>query len=160
MSDTIAISDLLVAERVAADVEVRSKKRAIEEAARLLTGASPELTHNDVFDTLIRRERLGTTALGHGVAIPHGRLAGLTSPVGALLKLHTPVEFDAADSQPVDLVFALLVPENCSDQHLQILARLAEIFRDAGLTESLRQRHTDEELFRVFVESDARHATA
>lgn len=96
------------------------------------------MTEDEIFESLIERERLGSTGLGHGVAIPHARLKGREEAIGAFLKLDTGIDFDAIDQQPVDLVFALLVPEHYTDEHLHILANLAEIFGDEPFCEKLR----------------------
>ncbi|HFD81428.1 MAG TPA: PTS IIA-like nitrogen-regulatory protein PtsN [Gammaproteobacteria bacterium] len=132
------ISELLLPERIACQRQGSSKKRALEELARLLAGALPDFNDGEIFESLISRERLGSTGLGRGVALPHGRLKGLKAPVAALLTLQQGVDFDAIDGQPVDLLFALLVPDESTDEHLQILARLAEMFSDVDFCRQLR----------------------
>ncbi len=136
------ITDLLVAERIACSNEAASKKRILQDLAELLSGSIPLSTQNDIFDALISRERLGSTGMGKGVAIPHGRMATLAAPVCAFIKLDEPVEFDASDGQPVDLVFALLVPEDSTEEHLQVLSTIAEIFSNPVICASLRNCHT------------------
>lgn len=160
MSEEVALDELVTPERVVADVEVQSKKRALERLSTLLAEAAPNLPAAEIFESLLKRERLGSTGLGQGIAIPHGRLAGLEHPIGALITLGEPVAFDAADDAPVDLVFALLVPEQCSDEHLQILSRLAELFREPRFTRSLREAADSAELFRAFAGGVASQATA
>lgn len=160
MSEEVTLDELVTPERVVADVDVHSKKRALERLSTLLAEAAPNLPAAEIFDSLLKRERLGSTGLGQGIAIPHGRLAGLEHPIGALITLREPVAFDAADDAPVDLVFALLVPEQCSDEHLQILSRLAELFREPRFTRSLREAHDSAELFRAFAGGVASQATA
>lgn len=132
------ITNLLSPERVACRDDVGSKKRLLEQLGELLAGSSPGLSPHEIFDALLSREKLGSTGLGKGVAIPHGRMAGLDQPVCALIKLGTAVDFDTSDGQPVDLVFALLVPENSTEEHLQVLSTIAEIFSNPGICTALR----------------------
>lgn len=121
-----------------------SKKRILEQAARLLAGSADEPDAEQVFERLLERERLGSTGLAGGVALPHARMPGLEKSRGAFLRLAQPVEFDALDGNPVDLVFALLVPENANDEHLQLLAKLAAMFNEEELRERLRKAEGDE----------------
>jgi len=132
------INELINPDRIAYDAHAGSKKRVLELISGLLTANNPDMTEDEIFESLIERERLGSTGLGHGVAIPHARLKGREEAIGAFLKLDTGVDFDAIDQQPVDLVFALLVPEHYTDEHLHILASLAEIFSDEPFCEKLR----------------------
>jgi len=121
-----------------------SKKRILEQAARLLAGSADEPDAEQIFERLLERERLGSTGLAGGVALPHARMPGLEMSRGAFLQLAQPVEFDALDGNPVDLVFALLVPENANDEHLQLLAKLAAMFNEEELRERLRRAEGDE----------------
>jgi PTS system nitrogen regulatory IIA component len=122
-----------------------SKKRVLEHAAELLAaGLNEGPAAEQIFERLLERERLGSTGLAGGVALPHARVAGIERSRGAFLRLATAVEFDALDGNPVDLVFALLVPENASAEHLELLATLARIFNDAGLRERLREADPQE----------------
>lgn len=122
-----------------------SKKRVLERAAQLLASESDEEPGTEqVFERLLERERLGSTGLAGGVALPHARMPGLESSRGAFLRLADPVEFDALDGEPVDLVFALLVPEDANEAHLQLLAQLAGRFNDPDLRQSLRGATADE----------------
>jgi PTS system nitrogen regulatory IIA component len=123
-----------------------SKKRILEQAARLLAGSAEEPDAEQIFERLLERERLGSTGLAGGVALPHARMPGLEESRGAFLQLANAVEFDALDGNPVDLVFALLVPENANEEHLQLLARLAAMFNEEELRERLRKAGTDEAL--------------
>lgn len=134
----IDTDELLAPGRVRCHESVHSKKRALELAASLLADAVPGMSRVDIFDALNSRERLGSTGLGHGVALPHARVAGTDEAVGACLTLAEPVEFDAPDRERVDILFVLLVPRQCSDRHLQILASLAETFSDADVREQVR----------------------
>lgn len=115
-----------------------SKKRALELAAKIAADSAPGLSCHDLFDSLVARERLGTTAIGHGVAIPHGRIRGHDQAIGVLVKLPEAVDFNAPDGQPVDLIFALFVPEDQCQQHLDTLADLARLFSDPALLGQLR----------------------
>lgn len=132
------ITDLLSPERVACGSDVGSKKRLLEQLSELLAGSAPGLTANEIFEALISREKLGSTGLGKGVAIPHGRMAELQRPLCAFIKASTPVDFDSSDGQPVDLVLALLVPEESTEEHLQVLSTIAEIFSNEGVCSALR----------------------
>jgi len=123
------IGKLLPAANVILDLEVSSKKRLFEQVG-LLFENNQGVARSVVFDSLFARERLGSTGLGHGVAIPHGRIKGIREPGAAFVRLASPVAFDAPDGQPVALVFALLVPEQANEQHLQILSELAQMFSD------------------------------
>lgn len=140
------ISQLLAPERIRLQPSVSSKKRALEIVGELLATALPEVSEARIFDALNQRERLGSTGLGQGVALPHGRLEGVDRPVGALLVLENPVEYEAIDHRPVDLIFALLVPAEATDEHLQILSTLAERFSDPGWVERIRAAQTTEEI--------------
>ena len=113
------ITDLLIPERVTCCHDVGSKKRLLEYISELLANSSLKLSQNDIFNALLSREKLGSTGLGKGVAIPHGRMTSLEKPVCAFVKLDTPIDFDASDGQPVDLIFTLLVPEDSTEEHLQ-----------------------------------------
>ena len=130
------IAKLLPPSNILLDLDVTSKKRVFEQAG-LLFENNQNLARSVVFDSLFARERLGSTGLGQGVAIPHGRIKGLKEAVGAFLRLATPVPFDAPDGKPVTLVFFLLVPEQANERHLQILSELAQMFSDRELRERL-----------------------
>jgi len=126
------VAKLLPPANIVLDLEVSSKKRMFEQAG-LLFENNQGIARSLVFESLFARERLGSTGLGQGVAIPHGRIKGLKDPVGAFVRLKTPVAFDAPDGKPVTLVFVLLVPEQATEQHLQILSELAQMFSDREL---------------------------
>jgi PTS system nitrogen regulatory IIA component len=131
------VSECLTPEAVLAGVNIGSKKQLLEAIGDLLS-ATGGLASRDVFDSLFAREKLGSTALGYGIAIPHGRIKGLKSTTCAFLRLAEPVDYDAPDGMPVDLVFALLVPTVATDLHLQILAELAQLFSSKDMRERLR----------------------
>ena len=128
---------LLAAERIVLLVEPGDRDAVLDAAARLLADSSPANTQV-IGDSLRKRERLGSTAIGHGIAIPHGRTPAFDSARGAFLRLAEPVDFGASDGMPVDLVFAMAVPEHFTQQHLQLLAELAEQFADDGFRAALR----------------------
>jgi PTS system nitrogen regulatory IIA component len=134
-------------ERVACDAQAASKKRVLEQLSALIADGQAALTETEIFDSLIARERLGSTGLGHGVAIPHGRVKNSDKTIGAFIKLQQGIDFDAVDNRPVDLLFALLVPEESTDEHLQLLARLAEMFSDQAFVEQLRSANSTEQVY-------------
>jgi PTS system nitrogen regulatory IIA component len=153
--------DFLTPAQVRAGAAIASKKRLLELCASLL--ASPVANaalERPIFDGLCARERLGSTGLGHGVAIPHGRIEGLVAPTGAFVRLSEPLPFDAADNEPVDLVFALVVPEHYTQQHLALLSQLAEMFSDAAARQRLRQAADDQALFTALSEWQIVNAAA
>lgn len=143
------LADLLTPERVSADLPAASKKRALEQISGLIADGNPGLTQTEIFDSLISRERLGSTGLGHGVAIPHGRVKSCQLAIGAFVKLPQPVDYDAADRLPVDLLFGLLVPEESTEEHLQILSQLAQMFSDEALLRKLRETNDAQALYRL-----------
>jgi PTS system nitrogen regulatory IIA component len=136
------VTDLLEPERIICCSDAGSKKRLLESLSARLAESTSQATQNDIFDALVNREKLGSTGLGKGVAIPHGRMASLTAPACAFIKLDKPVEFDASDGRPVDLVFALLVPEDSTEEHLRILSTIAEIFSNPVICAALRKCNT------------------
>jgi len=143
------ITDLLTPQRMACHARSASKKRALELLSELLASAQPGPDAHDIFDSLVARERLGGTGLGHGIALPHGRLTGIQRPMGAFVQLADGIDFDAIDKQPVDILFALLVPENCTSEHLQVLALLAQMFSDKNLRAELREADSSEALYEL-----------
>lgn len=131
------LSDLVSPEGVVASLKATSKKQALQ----MLAGKAAELTgqaERDIFTTLLERERLGSTGVGHGVAIPHGKLPGLDRVVGLFARVNTPLDFEALDDQPVDLLFVLLAPEGSGADHLKALARIARVLRDEVMAEKIR----------------------
>ncbi len=130
------LTNILSAEQVILDLEAGSKKRVFEQAGMLFENHLG-LARAIVFDSLFAREKLGSTGLGQGIAIPHGRIKGLKQAAGAFLRLSTPVPFDSPDGRPVNLLFVLLVPEQATEQHLQILSELAQRFADKPFREAL-----------------------
>lgn len=129
--------ELLSADRIVILVEPADREHVLDAAARLLAGATPDATPA-IAESLRQRERLGSTAIGHGVAIPHGRTAAFAQARAAFLRLSPGVDFEAADGQPVDLVFAMAVPAHFTQQHLELLSDLAERFGDPDFRAALR----------------------
>jgi PTS system nitrogen regulatory IIA component len=130
------VSKILTPSHVNLDLQASSKKRLFEQAGLLFENLDG-IARSLVFDSLFARERLGSTGLGQGVAIPHGRIKGLEEAIGAFVRLAQPVPFDAPDGSPVSLVFVLLVPEKATEKHLQILSELAQMFSDKTLREAM-----------------------
>jgi len=138
------IAPLITPDTTLLDVSFSSKKKLFEHAADLLARAH-DLKASDIFTSLFERERLGSTALGYGIAIPHGRIKGLKDASGAFYRLKDPLEFDAPDNQPVRLCFILLVPQDANERHLQILGELAQLFGDETMrSKMLNAASTDE----------------
>lgn len=139
------LTSILPASQVLVSVEATSKKRAFEEAG-LLFESLHSLPRALVTDSLFARERLGSTGLGHGVAIPHGRIKGLKTPMAAVFLLAEHIGFDAPDEQPVSLLIFLLVPEAATHKHLEILSEIAELLSDAPLREKIKSSASAPEL--------------
>ncbi len=152
------LASILPASQVLVGVEATSKKRAFEEAGLLfenLHGLSRAL----ITDSLFARERLGSTGLGHGVAIPHGRIKGLKAPMAAVLRLAQPIGFDAPDEQPVGLLIFLLVPEAATQKHLEILSEIAELLSDSALRERIKAADAPDELHGLIAHWQSSHVT-
>jgi nitrogen PTS system EIIA component len=130
------VAKLLPADNVLLDLQVSSKKRLFEQVGLMFENHNG-IARSLVFDSLFARERLGSTGLGQGVAIPHGRIKGLKDALGAFVRLAQPVPFDAPDGKPVTLLFVLLVPEQATEKHLQILSELAQMFSDRALRDAM-----------------------
>lgn len=145
------VSSLLKPANVLIDLEAGSKKRLFELAGQAFQ-ASENVSANEVFDSLFSREKLGSTALGHGIAIPHGRIKGLKETACAFVRMKAPIDFDAPDSLPVDLLFILLAPAAASDLHLQILAELAQMFSEKDMRDKLRAAPDAESLYSLIRE--------
>ena len=144
------LSRLLPASNVLLDFAASSKKRAFEQAG-LIFENHQGIARSLVFDSLFARERLGSTGLGQGIAIPHGRIKGLKDAAGAFLRLATPVQFDAPDGRPVNLLFVLLVPEQANETHLQLLSELAQMFSDRAFREALLSAPDAAHIHEMFV---------
>ena len=131
-----------------------SKKRVIEEISHLLAANTEAVTSDKIFLALLERERLGSTGLGKGVAIPHARIPGITHTIAAMMTLESPVNYEAADNQAVDIVFGLLVPEDDTTHHLEHLSRLVTIFRDQQICQSIRDTTDPEKMFDLLLAID------
>ncbi len=151
------IADLLSPESVISDLKVTSKKQALQELAR--RGAELiEVKERAVFDVLQEREKLGTTGVGSGIAIPHGKLPSIDRLHGLFARLEKPVDFDSIDERPVDLIFLLLAPEAAGTDHLKALARVSRLLRDDGVCEKLRGSDNKEALYALLTEQTATRA--
>jgi len=141
------INQLITPDRVICLTEISSKKKLLEKLSHLLGQGAEGYDTTEIFNRLVERERLGSTGLGHGVALPHSRLGDEAETIGAFIKLDKGINFDSPDNEATDLLFALLVPEHHTNEHLQILASLAGMFSNGKFCTELRQCHTDEELY-------------
>jgi PTS system nitrogen regulatory IIA component len=139
--------DILSRDRVGAGISVSSKKRLLEKLAGLLAGDLGAPVERAIFEALIAREHLGSTGLGQGVAIPHGRVGGDIAPTAAFVRMKDPIAFDAPDGEPVDLVLALVVPDHFTDQHLALLSQVAELFSHPEVCAELRAAGDAQQLF-------------
>ncbi len=148
------ISDLITPESIFEKLPVTSKKQAIQELAKRAAEISA-INERAIFDALIERERLGTTGVGNGIAIPHGKLAGLERLYGLFARLEKPIEFDSIDEQPVDLIFLLLAPECAGADHLKALARVSRLLRDRTTCEKLRGSDDPAALYALLIETPA-----
>ena len=152
------ILDLLAPERVVADIAARDKEQLLARIAELLDPGAA--SRESLLASLRQREKLGSTGLGYGIAIPHGRSAALEGAVAAFVRLAEPLDFESLDGQPVDLVFALVVPEHFTHQHLMFLAELAELFSDTALVQELRTAPDSEALYQALAAAAAQNAPA
>ncbi|MCB1644104.1 MAG: PTS sugar transporter subunit IIA [Pseudomonadales bacterium] len=147
------IESILTRERTHANIQAASKKRAIEKAAIFIAETDDSLDTQDVYNHLIAREKLGTTALGFGIAIPHCRLPACQKITGGLFTLEEPVDFDAFDDQLVSTLFVILVPEDEVEEHLKVLGALAGRFEDENFRKRLTRARTNDDLYNVMVEA-------
>jgi len=143
------ISDILLPKCVIPNMDCHSKKDALDILAKTIAVSDNTTSQTEVFDCLITRERLGSTGLGKGIAIPHGRLKLGKKTIAAFIQLRTGIDYDAVDNAPVDLLFALIVPEESTDEHLKILARLAEMFSNNTIISKLRQSRTSTDIYSI-----------
>ena len=126
-----------------------SKKKVLELISDLVAAQYPTLSSQEIFESLVAREKVGSTGIGNGIAIPHGRLADIDKPIAVLIKCEEPIAFDAIDKQPVDILFALLVPADQCQQHLSTLSCMAEKLSDKQILKQLRKTHDEAELYQV-----------
>ncbi|MEI6860308.1 MAG: PTS IIA-like nitrogen regulatory protein PtsN [Shewanella sp.] len=129
-----------------------SKKKVLELISDLAAVQYPTLSSQEIFESLLAREKMGSTGIGNGIAIPHGRLSNISQPVAVLIKCEEPISFDAIDKQPVDLVFALLVPADQCEQHLGTLSSMAEKLSDKLIVKQLRKSQNESELYQVITQ--------
>lgn len=151
------ISDLITPERVIAKLRVANKRTVLQEMARRAASLIGEDEYK-VFEILLEREQLGTTGIGGGTAVPHGRLPGLAQPMGLFARLEKPVDFDAIDSQPVDLVFLLLTPSDAGANHLKALARISRLMRDRAMCAKLRGTESADAIYALLTDRATSHA--
>jgi PTS system nitrogen regulatory IIA component len=145
------LSDIISSDAVLPNLKASSKRQLLQELAQegaKLTGLAPQ----QVFETLLRREKLGSTGLGQGIAIPHGKFPSLDRVYGLFARLATPVKFESVDDSPVDLVFLLLAPESAGADHLKALARISRLLRDADVVKKLRGTDNAEGLYAILTE--------
>ncbi len=145
------ISDLLAPEAVLASLKAQTKKQLLQELA-VRAHARTQLPEKQIFETLNERERLGTTGVGAGIAIPHGRMAGVANITGVFVRLESAIDYEAVDGQPVDLVFMLLAPENAGADHLKALARVSRLLRNQQICEKLRAAQSAEALYAILID--------
>jgi PTS system nitrogen regulatory IIA component len=145
------ISDLLAPEAVLASLKVQTKKLLLQELAAR-AHVRTQLPEKQIFETLTERERLGTTGVGAGIAIPHGRMAGAVGITGVFARLENAIDYEAVDGQPVDLVFMLLAPENAGADHLKALARVSRLLRNQQICEKLRAAQSAEALYAILID--------
>jgi len=151
------IVDLITPQSVIARLRAANKKQVLQELAKR-AAETTGLRERAIFDVLLERERLGTTGVGDGIAIPHGKLPELKRLHGVFARLETPVDFDAVDDQPVDLMFLLLAPEGAGADHLKALARVSRLLRDRATCEKLRGADTADALYALLTNARASHA--
>lgn len=147
--------DFLSADSVVAPLRAQSKKQVLHELAAQACRRLSGLDEREVFETLLQRERLGSTGIGEGVAIPHGKLAKLDRLFGLVARFDRPVDFEALDTQPVDLAFLLLAPEGAGADHLKALARVARVLREPGLIERMRTARDADALYALLAQTSA-----
>jgi PTS system nitrogen regulatory IIA component len=151
------IADLIAPERVIASLRVPGKRQALQELARRAAAAAKQ-DERDVFEVLWERERLGSTGIGMGTAVPHGKLPRLDRLYGVFARLERPIDFNAIDDRPVDLIFALLAPENAGADHLKALACVSRLLRNRAICEKLRGTDSAEALYALLTEHRASDA--
>ena len=151
------IADLIRPEGVIANLRVTSKKQALQELARRAAQLT-RLHERVIFEALIERERLGSTGVGLGIAVPHGKLPGLQRLHGLFARLERPIDYEAVDDQPIDLIFVLLAPEAAGADHLKALARISRLLRNRGTCEKLRGTDNADALYALLTDQTASHA--
>ena len=147
----IRLESVLSPARSIVNASGSSKKRVLESIAALLVKDLPDIDEQDLFEALINRERLGSTGFGNGIAIPHCRVSGLKAPISAVIKLAQPVDFDAIDGEPVDLLFVLIVPEAATDAHLELLRQVASVLEHENTRSTLRAADSGLALYEAII---------
>jgi PTS system nitrogen regulatory IIA component len=155
--DNMEIADLLSPDAVVAHLKAANKKQVLQEMAHR-AGQLTRLPERRIFETLLEREKLGSTGMGQGIGIPHGRVPGIQKMTGLFAQLDHPVDFDAMDDQPVDLVFLLLAPEDAGADHLKALARVSRLLRNQAVCEKLRGAPQAATLYALLTEPTAAQA--
>ena len=148
------ITDLINLESIVPDLKASSKKQVLQELAHHAEKVVPK-GHHEILDVLLERERLGTTGVGHGVAIPHGKFTDLDRPYGLFARLEHPVDFDSLDDQPVDLLFLLLVPETAGADHLKALAKVSRTLRDKAVCDKVRGSESGDAIYAILTSSSS-----
>jgi PTS system nitrogen regulatory IIA component len=151
------IADLIAPRSVVAQLRVSGKKQALQELAKR-AAAMTGINDRAIYEVLVERERLGTTGIGNGIAIPHGKLKGLARLTGVFARLERPIPFEAIDDQPVDLIFVLLAPEEAGADHLKALARVSRLLRDRAMCEKLRGTDNADALYALLTDYAASDA--
>ncbi|MBI1206456.1 MAG: PTS IIA-like nitrogen regulatory protein PtsN [Azospirillum sp.] len=149
--------ELITPGGIIANLKASSKKQALQELARKAAEVTGQ-HERAIFDVLLERERLGTTGVGHGIAIPHGKLSSLDRVYGLFARLERPIDFDAIDEQPVDLMFLLLAPEQAGADHLKALARVSRLLRDSSVCDKLRGCDKADAIYALLTETEASNA--
>lgn len=155
----MTLEDIIDAQSVLASVKAPNKKQLLQDLAQALA-KRVGTDHRSIFETLLTREKLGSTGIGQGIAIPHGKMSSLTRVHGLFAKLAQPIEFDSVDGQPVDLVFVLLAPDHAGADHLKALARISRMLRDPAVVAKLRGTETAEGLYAILTEPTATASAA
>jgi len=151
------LSELINSDSIVSTLKVGSKKQALQELAQVAESVTG-ISSRDIFGTVLQRERLGSTGVGQGIAIPHGKLDGLDRLFAIFARLDTPIGFDAMDDQPVDLIFMLLAPESAGADHLKALARISRTLRDPSITQKLRNSASKAEIYTILTQPATSHA--
>ncbi len=147
------IRNLLAVNSTAAQTQCDTKKSALELLSKLATASLNTLDSNKVFESLIERERLGSTAIGNGIAIPHARIGGISKPIAALIQLKNPIAFDAPDEESVDILFGLLLPIDDHDENLMVISSLAELLNNENYRDALREARNNQDLYNIAVKA-------
>jgi len=149
----MTISALLSPQRIFLDVEVSSKKKLLELIANIVADQG-QLTESSIYSSLLNRERLGSTGLGHGFAVPHARVEDLDQTIGCLFRLKEPVNFEAPDNQPVDLVFTVIIPQEATEEHLIILSSLAKLFSQSDVRNAIHNAASKDEIAQIILSAE------